>query len=297
MIGRGAATAGLLLAAVLLAACAQPRRPVAPPAPLPPGPPQEPAPPPTPEPPEYVDGLYRPDLRDGGPPGVPDISGIPEPIPVPEPRARYGNRSPYTVLGRSYRVLDRADGYVERGTASWYGNKFHGRPTSSFEPYDMYKFTAAHKTLPLPSYVRVTNLDNGKSVVVRVNDRGPFHDNRLIDLSYVAAAKLDMLHNGTAKVEVRALDGDSPDEPRPSAASSGRVFLQVGAFGLKDNAENVQRQLQDAGVRRVQMQRAEVAGTTVWRVRIGPLSRVSDIERARSKVRALGLGEPQTVSR
>lgn len=156
------------------------------------------------------DGLYAPHLSDGGPAVPLDVAGIPEPVPQREPRARYGNRSPYTVLGKRYRVMDDRDArrYVERGTASWYGTKFHGRMTSSLEPYDMCSFSAAHKTLPLPSYARVTNLQNGRSVVVRINDRGPFYGGRIIDLSYAAAVKLGVQQRGTARVEVRALDGD-----------------------------------------------------------------------------------------
>ncbi len=155
-------------------------------------------------------GLYAPGVADRPPPVPVDVSNIPEPVPRREPRARYGNRETYTVLGRTYRVMDSAEGYVERGIASWYGYKFHGRHTSSRERYDMCAFTAAHKTLPLPTYVRVTNLDNGRSVVVRVNDRGPFHAGRIIDLSYAAATRLDMKRAGTARVEVRALMG--PDD-------------------------------------------------------------------------------------
>src|SRR5690606_35393626 len=131
-------------------------------------------------------------------------------------RSNYGNRSPYSVLGKSYRVLDSTDGFVETGTASYYGNKFHGRRTSNQEVYDMYAFTAAHKSLPLPSFARVTNLDNGRSVVVRVNDRGPFHEGRVIDLSYAAAVKLDIHRRGTGRVEVRAL---RPGEPGTQAAT------------------------------------------------------------------------------
>jgi len=154
-------------------------------------------------------GLYRPGVPDSTPTQIPDVSCIPEPVVLDEPRSAIGNRSPYTVLGKQYRVLARADGYVERGLASYYGVKFHGRRTSNREIYDMYAFTAAHKTLPLPSFARVTNLDNGKSVVVRVNDRGPFHAGRVIDLSYAAAVRLDMIRQGTARVEVRALTPDS----------------------------------------------------------------------------------------
>ncbi len=145
-------------------------------------------------------GLYAPHIKDSVPGELPDVDAIPEPEVVALPRSRYGNRSPYKVLGKTYKVRDSAEGYVERGTASYYGNKFHGRRTSNLEVYDMYAFTAAHKTLPLPSFARVTNLDNGKSVVVRVNDRGPFHDGRIIDLSYAAAVKLGIQSRGTGRV-------------------------------------------------------------------------------------------------
>lgn len=155
---------------------------------------------------DYVaGGLYRPGVSDSTPDHVPDLDCIAEPTVVDEAYSSIGNRSPYKVLGKSYKVLDSAKGYVERGTASYYGNKFHGRLTSNREVYDMYAFTAAHKTLPLPSFARVTNLDNGRSVVVRVNDRGPFHDGRVIDLSYAAAVKLGITARGTGNVEVRGL--------------------------------------------------------------------------------------------
>ncbi|MDO5506618.1 MAG: septal ring lytic transglycosylase RlpA family protein, partial [Pseudoxanthomonas suwonensis] len=150
-------------------------------------------------------GLYRPGVADTVPDYIPNVDAIPEPDVVHEPRSRVGNRSPYTVLGRQYHVMDDHAGFVETGTASYYGNKFHGRRTSNQEVYDMYAFTAAHKSLPLPSFARVTNLDNGRSVVVRVNDRGPFHEGRVIDLSYAAAVKLGYRDRGTARVEVRAL--------------------------------------------------------------------------------------------
>src|SRR5207342_1109438 len=149
-------------------------------------------------------GLYAPNVKDTAPPPIDDVHLIPEPEVVAQPRSRYGNRD-YAVLGKQYHVLDDPSGYVETGTASFYGQKFHGRRTSSLEVYDMYAFSAAHKTLPLPSFARVTNLANGKSVIVRVNDRGPFHDGRIIDLSYAAAVKLGVNRAGTAQVEVRAL--------------------------------------------------------------------------------------------
>lgn len=288
------------------------------------------------QPGEYTaGGLYKPGVADSGPAIPPDISALTEPVPHEEPRARYGNRSPYTVLGRSYHVMDSARGYVERGTASWYGEKFHGRATSSLEPYDMYAFTAAHKTLPLPTYARVTNLENGRSVVVRVNDRGPFHGTRLIDMSYAAAIKLGMHVKGTASVEVRALTpgeaesegvaaAPAPHAHRPRVPSAGarqarskpattaasaaaapraarasrseRLWLQVGSFGDKDNARRVAKRLEDADLDDVDIQRAQVRGSKVWRVRIGPLAGREVVDRLTAQVRALGLGPPALVN-
>lgn len=136
----------------------------------------------------------------------PDVSRIPDAVPRLEPPSRGGNRSTYEVWGKTYHVLPDARGYARQGTASWYGEKFHGYATSNGEIYDMYKMTAAHRSLPLPSYVRVTNQDNGRSALVRVNDRGPFHNDREIDLSYAAAARLDILDRGTGRVKVEAID-------------------------------------------------------------------------------------------
>ena len=184
-------------------------------------------------------GLYAPGVSDSAPPPIDDVHLIPEPEVVAEPRSRYGNRD-YAVLGKQYHVLDDPSGYVETGTASFYGQKFHGRRTSSLEVYDMYAFSAAHKTLPLPSFARVTNLANGKSVVVRVNDRGPFHDGRVIDLSYAAAVKLGVYPAGTAKVEVRALtvNDRGPDmrvaapDPAPPPATPSAMDRMVAALPI-----------------------------------------------------------------
>jgi rare lipoprotein A len=140
----------------------------------------------------------------------PDINQVPDAVPVDEPRSAHGNPPFYDVAGHRYVVLANSAGYVERGVASWYGTEFHGLRTSTGEPYDMFAMTAAHKTLPLPCYARVTNLGNGRSVVVRINDRGPFVANRIIDLSYSAAARLDMLRNGTAFVQVEVLTPGAP---------------------------------------------------------------------------------------
>ncbi len=239
-------------------------------------------------------------VADGTPSGpLPvDLDAIPEPVPRAEPRSRYGNHSPYTVLGRTYRVMDSSDGYLERGIASWYGTKFHGRPTSSFEPYDMYQYTAAHKSLPLPSYVKVTNLDNGKSVVVRVNDRGPFKDDRIIDLSYVAALRLDMHQRGTARVEVRALDPERA-EPGPTVAvhdPDARIFVQVGAFSERDNARRARDRLREAGIEGVRLTRVRANSRTFWRVRLGPLSGRTEAEGKLATVRRLGFGAAQILS-
>jgi rare lipoprotein A len=151
---------------------------------------------------------------------------VPDAIPRAEPRSVYGNPPFYDVFGKRYYVMASSVGYVERGVASWYGPGFHKERTSVGEPYDMYGMTAAHKTLPLPAYVRVTNLQNGRSCVVRVNDRGPFVGNRIIDLSYTAAAKLDMLRDGTAMVEVRSL------QPLDPALDSHLTVASVGALPL-----------------------------------------------------------------
>jgi len=162
---------------------------------------------------DYVHGgLYAPHIKDSIPDHIPDVDAIPEPVVEILPRSRYGNRSPYQVLGRTYHVLEDATGFVETGIASYYGEKFHGRRTSNQEVYDMYAYTAAHKSLPLPSFARVTNLDTGQSVVVRVNDRGPFHDGRVIDLSYAAAVKIGIREAGMGRVEVRAL---TPEDVLP----------------------------------------------------------------------------------
>ncbi len=243
-----------------------------------------------------------------GPPSVPfDVDALPEPVPRDEPMARYGNHSPYVVFGKRYQVLSGRAGYVERGTASWYGTKFHGRLTSTREPYDMYQFTAAHKTLPLPSYARVTRLDTGKSVVVRINDRGPFVGDRLIDLSYAAAVKLGIHMTGTAPVEVRVLlPGDDPSANRPPppaperpkvVSSAGRSYLQVAAFSSRANAFALRRKLQRAGFDAVRVYSARAAHGKVYRVRIGPILGQAQAESLRVRLRERGFGEANLLQR
>ncbi len=162
---------------------------------------------------------------DAYPEEPPDVSRVPDAIPRHEPHSRGGNRSSYEVWGKTYHVLPDASGYAKQGTASWYGEKFHGYATSNGEIYDMYKMSAAHRSLPLPTFARVTSLDNGRSVIVRVNDRGPFHSDREIDLSYAAAARLDILDNGTGRVRVEAIDVDrwlADNDGSTPAAGAGR---------------------------------------------------------------------------
>lgn len=258
-------------------------------------------------------GLYAPGVADGGPASAIDVSGLVEPVPRDEPRARQGNRSPYKVLGKSYRVMDSARGYRERGVASWYGTKFNGRATSSGELYDICQFTAAHKTLPLPSYVRVTNLDNGRSLVVRVNDRGPFHSGRIMDLSYAAAVRLGVDRTGTARVELEAIGakdrsgapvfaGALPTKGETAAGNARNslrpgsdAIVQVGAFGEKSNARRLADRLQSAGVDGVDVDQADVSGRDVWRVRIGPVQ-LADLTALLARLRQLDLPEPRVFS-
>jgi len=254
--------------------------------------------------------------RDRAPEGEIDPSAIPDAVPKVEPRSRYGNPEFYEVNGERYFVLPDSRGYVERGTASWYGTKFHGRRTSSGEPYDMYAMTAAHRTLPLPTYVRVTHLDNGRSVVVKVNDRGPFHDNRLIDLSYAAAAKLDMLDKGTAPVEVRAIepvhsqpagvrfDPATPAhvvQDRPEATTvaneENRLYVQTGAFSDQRNAEMLRSALSESGTVDVRIVEDSTAdGRVLFKVRVGPVADRETALRLKEQLAANGIAAPHIVT-
>jgi len=189
---------------------------------------------------------------DGAPDKQVDIDQIPNAKPRTEALSKYGNPDSYVVFGKRYYVHKNTEDYTEKGVASWYGTKFHGRKTSSGEPYDMYAMTAAHKSLPIPSYVKVSNLDNGKSIVVRVNDRGPFVDNRIIDLSYVAAQKLEMTTKGTANVKVSMVKPDQYNvnhivqKSTESALNrqSKNLYVQLGAFSQRNFAENLVIKLQ-----------------------------------------------------
>ncbi|MCW8450929.1 septal ring lytic transglycosylase RlpA family protein [Legionella quinlivanii] len=175
--------------------------------------------------------------KDGAPPGAPPTR-FHKVNPVYEPFSRYGNPGSYAVNGHNYEVMRSASGYKTKGIASWYGTKFHSRRTSSGDDYDMYAMTAAHKTLPLPTYVRVKNLENGREAVVKVNDRGPFHDDRVIDLSYAAASKLGLLPKGTAAVEIEALTVREPGKPHIAY-----YYVQAGAFNSQQLAALLREKL------------------------------------------------------
>ncbi|MEJ2297949.1 MAG: septal ring lytic transglycosylase RlpA family protein [Woeseiaceae bacterium] len=252
-------------------------------------------------------------VRDSGPPSgsvrIPDLPG--DPIPRPEPRSRYGNGPVYEVLGKRYEVMDSGAGYRERGVASWYGKKFHGNLTSNRETYDMYAMTAAHKTLPLPTYVRVRNLRNDRSIIVRVNDRGPFVHNRIIDLSYAAALKLDMIRDGTSLVEVTAISFDEPSGDRPvrkatpaappqpddqPASSPHRVFVQVGAFGERANAERRLSALTIAGIGNAFIHEERAAGNALYRVRIGPVRDVDHFDLIVDDLETIGITDPYLIT-
>jgi rare lipoprotein A len=231
------------------------------------------------------------------PSGKPDVSKIPDAVPKVEPRSKRGNPPFYQVLGKRYSVLSSAEGYVERGIASWYGPTFHGELTSMGERYDMYAMTAAHKTLPLPAYARVTNLRNGKSVVVRINDRGPFVANRIIDLSYTAAHHLDMLREGTSMVEVRAL---IPGEPDPLTRSQElppqRLYVQAGAFSDPKNAERLIERLRAGGLSNVTMASRPDGKPPMYRVRIGPIEKVREFDSLVARLNTLGVRDARLAT-
>jgi len=224
------------------------------------------------------------------PPPPAGVESIPDAVPHAEPRSAHGNPPFYDVLGRRYFVLSAADGYLERGVASWYGPTFHGGNTSSGELYDMYGMSAAHKTLPLPTYARVTNLRNGRSVVVRINDRGPFVANRLIDLSYTAATKLDMIREGTTLVEVRALTPGAPDELTRSAQSPPpSLYVQAGAYADAHNAQHQLERLHAAGLASAFIVSPLEGKSRLYRVRLGPVGSVAEFDQLAARLAALGI--------
>jgi rare lipoprotein A len=234
--------------------------------------------------------------RSTPPPPPANLDAIPDAVPRIEPRSTRGNPLSYEVFGKRYVLLATAEGYKERGVASWYGPDFHTRATSSGEPYDMYAMTAAHKTLPIPAYARVTNLGNGRSVVVRINDRGPFVDNRIVDLSYTAAHKLGMTQAGTAFVEVEVITpgtiaeaarGLAPPAP-PDPLAPPRLYLQAGAFSQASNATQLADRLRAAGISKVLVREPD-ANVALYRVRVGPIADVAAFDILAAQVARLGI--------
>jgi rare lipoprotein A len=249
--------------------------------------------------------------EDGAPRVRLDPAKIVDAVPRQDPVTRAGNKNPYTINGKTYHLLPASDGYKARGFASWYGTKFHGHATANGETYSLYEMTAAHKTLPIPCYVKVTNLRTGRTAIVRVNDRGPFHDDRIIDLSYAAAVKLGYADKGTAYVEVEVVDPTAPVPFKPVVAveaeavrpvvdvdvveemaetvvgSKPQHFLQAGAFRSIDSALRLQSQIEIITRQPVRIDESEAAG--LFRVRVGPLASIADVQRVSQQLRELQL--------
>jgi len=230
-------------------------------------------------------GASRPPIVDSAPPAV-DPQVVQDAVPYPAPIMPAGNSSPYTVLGKSYHVMHSAQGYQEEGIASWYGLKFHGRKTANGERFNSYLATAAHKTLPIPTWLRVTNLANNRQIVVKVNDRGPFHGDRLIDLSYGAALKLGFAEKGTAPVRLEAIDVPGMTDLRPQSVG---IYLQIGAFARQQSAQTVRDQAAMVLDAPVTIERAENGGTTLYRVRVGPLQSEPAREQVKRQLQLAGL--------
>lgn len=275
------------------------------------------------------EGKYVRPLKDGAPWWDVDVSNIPDATPTPY--AGNYKKNPYTVLGKTYYPINSAVGYTSIGTASWYGTKFHGQATANGELYDLYRMTAAHKTLPLPSYVKVTNLDNGRSVILRVNDRGPFHSDRVIDLSFAAAKKLGYAETGIARVKVEGIDplqwqkthstvttvtktetiqaaptNTAPikeytppinQHAKPSETNSLKdgIYLQVGAYANPDAAELLRQQLASVTTTPVFISAVAQGNTQLYRVRLGPIANQQEVVKTQNAVRVANLGNPTLV--
>lgn len=256
--------------------------------------------------------------QDGAPAYFKDVSQIPDAVPVPHTGVY--KDSPYRVLGRNYNPMKDGRNYRKTGLASWYGTKFHGQLTANGEPYDLYGMTAAHKTLPLPTYVQVTNLDNQRTIIVRVNDRGPFHSDRIIDLSYAAAVKLGFAEKGVGRVKVEGIDpvvwqqqntpgylvktqptvaqSSAKASPQAVAAapSAGGLYLQVGAFSSDQAAQQLRAQLQSMVSAPVFISAVTLDSRTLHRVRLGPVDSHDEAQQLIKTVRLANLGTPSLVS-
>ena len=228
-------------------------------------------------------------------------NNTPDAVPANEPLSRYGNMPSYTVRGITYNVLKNAKGFTQKGTASWYGTKFHGRKTSSGEPYNMYAMTAAHKTLPLPTYVEVTHTGNGRKVILKVNDRGPFHEGRVIDLSYAAARKLGISATGTGPVSLRVIDASALDLKTDKVVlpkindKKGVIYIQVAAMGSEPSAEKMATDLRNKNMQSVRIHVIENDDRKLYRVRIGPLPNVDLAYKVINELNGIGLNSARVV--
>lgn len=239
-----------------------------------------------------------PPVRDSAPEHPVDVSKIPDPTPRYEPKSKRGNPSSYVVWGKRYHVMNERKDFVQKGIASWYGKKFHGRKTSNGETYNMYAMTAAHKSLPLPSYLQVKNLRNGRTIVVRVNDRGPFHQDRIIDLSYTAAKKIGIIRTGTGYVEIRDIT------PRKKAGSKfvadpsrpPKWFVQIGAFKNPVNANKLLGTLYAPGLPNTRVKAGDFEDEPLYRVQLGPLSSVGEAEKVIQRLSQLGITSTKLIS-
>ena len=237
--------------------------------------------------------VWVPTAKDGAPSDYLDPNSIADAVPEPVVIRLAGNSNPYTVLGKTYRLVDDHRGFTQRGLASWYGTKFHGQRTANGEIYSLYAMTAAHRSLPIPVYVRVTNLDNGRQTVVRVNDRGPFHDDRIIDLSYAAAVKLGFAEKGTAPVEIEVIDTDNIASKK--SASGAQYYLQVAAFSQLTSAQQLEASLSSGLPYPVVVASQQSAERAIHRVRIGPLPDYPSVQAAKKALRSRWDGEPSLV--
>lgn len=248
-------------------------------------------------------------VQDGAPRGYVNFSAIPNAVPKELPKSRYGNPNSYTVLGRTYYVRKSAVGFEEKGMASWYGTKFYGQMTSTRVPYNVYAMTAAMRTLPIPSFVQVTNLQTGKKIIVEVNDRGPFKDNRIIDLSYAAAGKLGILQKGTGLVEVRAINpltwhkeqtrsavAEKAPVPVTPHVANPQLYVQVGAFSDMVNAKHVLSELHQELFQPNRITTAEIHGERFYLVQIGPLSSAAASSMVSKRLESLGYKNPMLVN-
>ncbi|MEM1142222.1 MAG: septal ring lytic transglycosylase RlpA family protein [Pseudomonadota bacterium] len=224
---------------------------------------------------------------DGAPKRTLRASDVVDAVPRADPVLRAGNTSPYTVNGVSYEVLPEARGYSQEGLASWYGTKFHGNKTANGEIYDLYLPTAAHRSLPIPSYVRVENLSNGQDIVVRVNDRGPFHPDRLIDLSYAAAVRLGIVELGTATVRVTAIDVAAVSDRR-SEQDESYQYIQLGAFANPEAAEKLRSSVAELVDFPVTVTSVDRSGQRLNRVRVGPVADGDQLYRLRDMLVSRG---------